>query len=121
MKTGVIIVDHGSRFDAANKMLEEVVKRVQARGLFEVVEMAHMEIAHPTVEEAFAACVEQGVERLVIHPYFLSPGRHSQSTIPRLVEEAAAKYPGIQVVLTEPLGLDERLIDTVIARISEVL
>lgn len=121
MKTGVIIVDHGSRFDAANQMLETVVERVRARGIYEIVEVAHMEIARPSIEEAFNACVRAGAERVVVHPYFLSPGRHSQTDIPRMASDAAAKHAGIRVVVTEPLGLDERLIDVVLNRVQEAL
>jgi len=121
MKIGVVVVDHGSRFDEANRMLEEVVERIRARGVYDVVEVAHMELARPSLEDAIEACVRRGVERVVVHPYFLSPGRHSQSDIPRMAKEAASKYAGVDVVVTEPLGLDERLIDVVLHRVAEVL
>ena len=51
MPTGIIIVDHGSRREESNQMLEEVAalfaKRFARR--FSIVEPAHMEIAEPSI------------------------------------------------------------------------
>jgi sirohydrochlorin ferrochelatase len=108
-KTGLILVDHGSKRQAANDMLHDVVamyKRITGEA---IVEAAHMELSDPTIEQAFDACVKQGAGRVIVHPYFLSPGRHSQSDIPRMVAEVAAKYPGIAFHVTAPLGLDEKI------------
>lgn len=121
MKTALIFVDHGSRFQAANVMLEEVVRMAREHGGYDLVEAAHMELAEPTLEQAFERCVAQGAERVVVHPYFLSPGRHSQSDIPRMTREAGAKYPHVETWMTEPLGVDDRLIEVVLSRVEECL
>ena len=121
MKTALILIDHGSRNVAANELLEELTRRTRARGVYDIVELAHMEIAKPTLKQAFAACVAQGATRIVVHPYFLSPGRHSQVNIPEQAREAAAAYPHVEVFVTQPLGLDDRLIDLVLRRADEAL
>ena len=118
---GIILVDHGSKLPAANALLLEVVELFKGRTSASIVEAAHMEIASPSLSEAFAACVAQGAKRIVIHPYFLAPGRHSQEDIPRMAEESARSYPGIQWSVSQPLGLDARMIDVVAARLREVL
>ena len=119
--TGVILVDHGSKREAANAMLLDVARMYREASGAAIVEPAHMELAEPTIAEAFARCVEQGARRVVIHPYFLSPGRHSTSDIPQLAAEAAAAHPGIEYRVTEPLGLDERMMAVVQRRILEAL
>jgi sirohydrochlorin ferrochelatase len=121
VKTALILIDHGSKLDAANVLLEDVAGIVRARGAYDVVAVAHMELAAPTPEEAFRSCVEKGASRVVIHPYFLSPGRHSQRDIPRMARALAAQHPHVETFLTEPLGLDERLADAVLARVQECL
>lgn len=121
MKTALILIDHGSVRAAANEMLERVADRVRARGEYDIVRAAHMELADPTLEETFAACVAEGAGRVVVHPYFLSPGRHSQSDIPRMTREAAAKHPGVQCYMTDPLGVDERIVDLVLARSGQAV
>lgn len=116
MKTALILIDHGSVRAAANEMLERVADRVRARGAYDIVRAAHMELAEPSLEHAFEACVGEGAERVVVHPYFLSPGRHSQSDIPRMTREAASKHPGVECYMTDPLGVDEKIVDLVLAR-----
>jgi len=119
--TGVIIVDHGSKRAAANDMLNEVVARFREATGAPIVEAAHMELAEPTIADAFQKCVGRGARRIVIHPYFLSPGRHSTSDIPRLCAAAAAHHPGVDYAVTEPLGLDPRMNDIILRRIEEAL
>ena len=68
MRTGIIIVDHGSRRAQSNELLEEVAvqfgKRFAER--YEIVEPAHMEIAEPSIAAAYAACVRRGATRVVV-------------------------------------------------------
>ncbi|MCA9617054.1 MAG: hypothetical protein KC586_30040, partial [Myxococcales bacterium] len=53
----LLLVDHGSRRAEANALLGQIAALVAARRPELVVEVAHMELAPPTVAEAFAACV----------------------------------------------------------------
>ena len=115
-KIGLLLVDHGSRFQAANDMLADVaalVRRISGR---ECVHHAHMELAEPTIEQGFATCVHDGATAVVVHPYFLSPGRHSMSDIPRMVAEAAKAFPDIAFCVTDPLGLHPKICEVVLER-----
>jgi hypothetical protein len=38
--------------------------------------LREQELANPTIKEAFAKVIENGATRVIISPYFLSPGRH---------------------------------------------
>lgn len=119
--TAVIIVDHGSKRAAANEMLEAVCALYQEATGARIVEAAHMELAAPDIAEAMARCVARGARRVVISLFFLSPGRHSTSDIPRLAREAAAAHPGIALHIAEPMGLDRRLAEVLHARVTEAL
>lgn len=121
VSVGIILVDHGSRHLAANDMLLDAVALFRKETGALIVEAAHMELASPSLEEAFAKCVATGAKEVVIHPYFLSPGRHSSEDIPRLAEEAATKFPNVPFRVTEALGLDARLIHVAADRIRESL
>ncbi|HSB78266.1 MAG TPA: CbiX/SirB N-terminal domain-containing protein [Candidatus Methylomirabilis sp.] len=115
-KIGLLLVDHGSRFQEANDMLIEVAAMVKRLGVLDCVNYAHMELAEPTIRQGFAACVREGATAVVVHPYFLSPGRHSTSDIPRMVAEAAKDYPGIEFCVTEPLGVHPKIGEVVLER-----
>ena len=118
---GIILVDHGSRRDEANALLDQVVPLVRESTGVRIVEAAHMELASPTISDAFAACVEQGATQVAIHPYFLAPGRHSTEDIPAMAAEAAAAWPDVPYTVSKPLGLDARLGEVIADRIREAL
>ena len=119
--TAVIVVDHGSRLDAANAMLLEIVQVYREITGSRVVEPAHMELAEPTLDEAAARCVAQGATTIVVHPYFLAPGRHSTGDIPRMVAAVAPRFPGVRFAITEPLGIDPALAQVMHRRVVEAL
>jgi sirohydrochlorin ferrochelatase len=121
--TGLIIVDHGSRRRESNDLLEAVAEAYRQHSGSPVVEPAHMELAEPSIATAFARCVEQGAELVVIFPYFLGPGRHWSEDIPRLAAEAAGPYQGrgVRYVVTAPLGLHPLLFDVIQQRVTHCL
>ncbi|MBI1336663.1 MAG: cobalamin biosynthesis protein CbiX [Phycisphaera sp.] len=119
--TAVIIVDHGSRREESNKMLEDFVGMFRAASHFAIVEAAHMELAEPSIATAFDRCVERGARRVVVSPYFLSPGKHWNQDIPRLTAEAAKKHPGVEFVVGAPIGLHPMMVDVVQSRIDHCL
>jgi len=118
---GIVLVDHGSKRDEANALLEDVAQLFRGVSGAHIVEIAHMELAEPTIAQAIARCVAQGARRVVVHPYFLAPGRHSTTDIPRMVTEAAAAHPGVPCRVTAPLGLDPRMSEVILERIRESL
>ena len=120
-KLGVIVVDHGSKKSAANELLGEVVALFKCVSGAAIAEPAHMELAGPSIGEAFDRCVAQGATLVVVHPYFLSPGRHSTTDIPRMTAEAAARHPGVRFHVTQPLGLDEKIALLMAQRIEHCL
>lgn len=118
---GIIIVDHGSRRTESNNLLLEVVELFRQTAGYQIVEPAHMELAEPSIADAFQNCVDQGATRIVVHPYFLSPGRHWHEDIPRLASEAAANHPGTTHLVTAPLGLHPLMAKVMQERIETCL
>ena len=116
---GLILVDHGSRLAAANEQLDAVAALYRQISGRRIVEPAHMELAAPTIAQAFDACVRQGAKLVVVHPYFLAPGRHSTTDIPRLTAQAAQNHPDVRYHVTAPLGLDEKITQVIEKRILE--
>ncbi|KAJ4831501.1 hypothetical protein Tsubulata_004733 [Turnera subulata] len=120
-KDGVIIVDHGSRRRESNLMLNEFVNMFRDKTGYPIVEPAHMELAEPSIRDAFGACVRQGAIRVIVSPFFLFPGRHWHQDIPALTAEAAKDHPGVSYIVAAPLGLHELLVDVVNDRIKYCL
>ena len=120
-RTGIIIVDHGSRRPESNRMLEQVAAAFAGRydGRFDVVEPAHMELAMPDIAAAYAACVGRGAERVIVLPFFLAEGKHWTRDIPSLTSQAAAKFPGTEYQIARPLGLDDLVLELLKKRVEE--
>lgn len=118
---GLVVVDHGSRRAESNEMLARMVEMVAQTVPYRIVEPAHMELAEPSIETAFAACVARGATTVVVSPYFLLPGRHWSQDIPALVEEAAARHPGVAFLVAAPFGLHPRMAQVVEARVAHCL
>lgn len=116
MKPAIVLVDHGSRRDEANRSLERVAAWVREHAPERTVRVAHMELAPPSLADAIAACVAEGAREIVVVPYFLAPGSHSARDIPQLARDAAADHPGVPVRVTAPLGPDPALAHLVLER-----
>jgi sirohydrochlorin ferrochelatase len=118
-RMALLIVDHGSLRSEANDVLPILVEMLQKQSVFQIVMHAHMELAEPTIDEGFDACVAAGAEVVIVHPYFLSPGRHSTLDIPKMVAEAAARHPGVSYCVTEPLGPHPKICEVILERVME--
>jgi len=119
--TGIVIVDHGSRRQASNEMLEAFVELfIQQRPQYAIVEPAHMELAEPSIKTAVQRCVSRGAKRVAVCPYFFAPGRHWHKDIPALAQ-AAAESAGVPWVVTAPIGLTPLMVDVIDTRLTHCL
>ncbi|MCB9666782.1 MAG: sirohydrochlorin cobaltochelatase [Myxococcales bacterium] len=118
-KVAILLVDHGSTREEANRCLPQIAELLQARiGADILVTYAHMELASPNIAQAIARCRKSGITDMVVHPYMLAPGRHASTDIPNLVADAA--YPGLKVRITDALGVHPALVDAIMDRCGVV-
>ncbi len=117
---GLIIVDHGSKREDSNALLEQFVGQFAAQTRYPIVEPAHMELAEPSIATAFDRCVARGARHVVVVPYFLGPGKHWDTDIPNLAA-AAADHAEVSFDVAEPIGLHPLMIDVIQSRIEDCL
>ena len=118
MKRAALLVDHGSRRAEANAQLDDVARQLRERVPDRVVEVAHLEIARPDILDGIGACVAKGATQIVVHPYFLGPGRHTTEDIPAQVERALERHPEVCIRISGPLGGHAALIDFIVDWVS---
>jgi len=102
----VLFLAHGSRSADANRFVLERVSALQARLPGLAVEAAFLQSAEPGLDEALASLAAAGARRVVVVPLFLAPGNHATRDLPAAVRRAAARHPGLEAVVTPPLGTD---------------
>ena len=117
MKRAIVIVDHGSRKEAANVVVAELARALQARaGERVLVAWAHMEGADPPLPEAIDACVSQGALEVTVQPLFLVPGKHATRDIPELLAAARHRHSHVRFELGQVIGADPLLVELLAQR-----
>ena len=118
---GVIIVDHGSRVNTSNLMFEDFILRFKDEFSYPIVQAAHMELASPTIGDAFTACCQQEAKEIVVVPYFFMPGKHIQKDIPDLCEKASVDNGNIPFRISGPLGQHPLMKSILVDQIQSVV
>ena len=119
--TAVLLIAHGSSRQAANDELVQLAKMIRARNIYDQVEIAFLELAEPTIPQGARRCVAAGATRVLLMPYFLSPGRHVTEDLQRFCVQFSSEYPNLSFGLCPPLGLHPRIIDVVLERLNEAV
>lgn len=120
MKTALLLIAHGSRQEEANADLLHLAAGLRARG-WGIVEASFLELAEPGIAEAGERCVEQGAERVILVPYFLSAGVHVRRDLTEARAKLAERFPAIDFRLAEPLGQHPLLLEVVTERVREAV
>ena len=115
-RSAILLVDHGSRLQVANNMLNEIAEMVRFKANGTPVHIAHVELASPTVFDGYEACVANGATHVIVVPFFLAPGRHATKDIPSMTEEASLSFPGTTYQVSPPLGTHPGLADILLER-----
>ncbi len=92
----VLLVSHGSRSAKTKEEVMSLVKVLQTKTGIPIFEFAFLEIESPSISEGLDRCVQKGAKQVTILLNFLNSGRHVNTDIPLIVQEAQSKYPDIK-------------------------
>ena len=120
MPTALLLIAHGSRRTEANADLEFVAEAVRSKNHFAHVQVSYLELAEPNIERGGELCVGQGVDTVVMLPYFLSPGVHVGEDLVAARDSLALRFPNVVFRLAEPLGRHPKLVEIVLERAERV-
>jgi sirohydrochlorin ferrochelatase len=120
MKTGMLVMVHGSPRPVANQDMFAVVEEVRQRGAFPIVEVGFMEINEPSIPDAIDTIVAQGAARVIAVPYFLHTGTHVTDDLPTLLEDAQTRHPHVEFLMGDYLGHDPAMADVLHERAAAV-
>jgi sirohydrochlorin ferrochelatase len=110
-----LLIAHGSRQEEANADLLHVAAGLRERG-WAIVEASFLELAEPDIVGGGVRCVEQGAERVILVPYFLSAGVHVRRDLAEARTKLAQRFASVEFRLAEPLGRHPLLLDVVAER-----
>ncbi|MGV8144269.1 MAG: sirohydrochlorin nickelochelatase [Methanothermobacter sp.] len=130
-ETGVILVGHGSRLPYGKEVLTEMAEIYKEDSQYPV-EIGFMNMNEPSIPAAINKLAEKGVTKIIVTPVFIAHGVHTKQDIPHILglddgkepshhhhdeEHEDIKFNG-QIIYTEPIGADSRIVDIVKERIN---
>ncbi len=120
MKTGVVLLGHGSQLAGAGQVVYELSKSIVKRGEWDMVEPAFLQFERPTLSESIDKLVHEGAQKIVVASFFLLEGNHVNRDIPLELENEAKKHMGVQFAHTTSLGHHPKIEEIILDRIREV-
>lgn len=125
MKTGIVVLGHGSRFSVgeANQVIMDVAYQVKEMLGTPVLEVAFMnkKSMRQSLADAITRVVEQGVDKVIIAPLFITRGMHMVMDVPAEIEAAKERYKNVEFILAGHIGADYRIARIITERVREVL
>lgn len=109
IKTGVVVLAHGSKVKSGNEGLFKIVEMLRAMGKWDMVEAGFLQLAKPGLTEAVEDIVGKGAKRVVVMPLLLFSGSHVLKDIPEEIEKEQKKYPDVEFCYAKNIGADERI------------
>lgn len=111
-KQGLILFAHGSSQSSWRAPFDDIAVRVRAslaRGVSTqtVVQLAFLELMAPSVAQAIADLVQQGVRDIRIVPLFFGVGKHIAEDLRKLIAAAQTEHPEVVIQMAPALGQSE--------------
>jgi sirohydrochlorin cobaltochelatase len=123
VKTGILLLAHGSSDPSWAKPVFELRDRIRADLPACLTEVAFMEFASPTLEQVLLAAKTAGrlekLERILVFPHFISSGGHVSRDLPSLIHSAQSLLPShLSMELCSTLGEGSGVRDAMLQQIA---
>lgn len=114
-RTGILLFAHGARDPNWALPFEAVAERLRARPQPEAamapeVTLAFLEFMSPDIASAGDDLAARGCTEVSVVPLFLGAGGHVRKDLPKLLDELAARHPGVSWRLCPAVGETDILI-----------
>ncbi len=117
--TGYVVFAHGSSVETANEAVRKVARKAADRGGWQVYETAFLGGGEPDLRRAVDALAACGASRIIVIPYFLTPGTHLERDLPALVAQSRLAHPELKIDVTAPLDGHPGMVEAVLDRAKE--
>ncbi len=113
----VLVIGHGSKDPEARSALKYVADGLAL--MYRNVVYCFLEIEEPNIKQGIDTCAKNNPDCLVVVPYFLHKGAHVKRDIYEDLNPAIESSTIKQVLLSEHLGTDDKMVDLVLERAKE--
>ncbi len=121
MRSGILLIGHGTRNDAGAAECLRLAEILHAEQPDQPVEACFLELRPPTIADAWRRLVAAGVSRIQVAPLLLFAAGHAKRDVPEAVAACAAETPQVAYDFSRPLSRHPRLIELAVERIEAAL
>ncbi|MBO8171520.1 MAG: sirohydrochlorin chelatase [Bacillaceae bacterium] len=115
----ILFVGHGSKDPEGNEEVRRFVASLDLSVSDTIIETCFLEFEQPDIGQGIETCVKKGATRVVLIPIILFPAGHAKLHIPAAIDEAREKYPDVTFTYGRPIGVHDRVLDILSARLEE--
>ncbi|MGP7816658.1 sirohydrochlorin chelatase [Niallia sp. 01092] len=115
----VLYICHGSRIKEACDQAVSFIKKCMDNQSFPIQEYSFLELAEPTIEQAFQRCIEKGATTIHAVPVLLLTAAHAKKDIPEVLEKLAKEYPNTEIRYGSPIGVHDKMVEIVVEKIKQ--
>lgn len=116
--SAVLLCGHGSRDPAAIGEFATAAAALRTRVMPRDFALAHLEFAHPSLQEAFAMLAARGARQIVVLPAMLFGAGHVTKDLPREISRFVAANPQVGLTLGLDLSAEPRCLAVAADRIT---
>ncbi|WP_176223925.1 sirohydrochlorin chelatase [Thalassobacillus devorans] len=119
MMQAVLFAGHGSRRKEAAEQAVNYMEKTMELMDVPILENCFLELAKPDVYQGVERCIARGATRIAVVPVLLLKAGHAKQDIPQLINRMEEKYPEVQFSYGDVLGVNKKIMDVLVERISE--
>ena len=111
--SAILLFAHGARDPSWAEPFRRIVVRLGQKQPGIRVELAFLELMHPTLDSAIAGLAAEGIGHVTVVPLFLAQGGHLKQDLPRLLDDIRRHHPALRIDITTAIGDSEDLTNAI--------
>ncbi|CAM3139079.1 sirohydrochlorin chelatase [Sporolactobacillus spathodeae] len=115
----VLYISHGSRVKESVAEADAFLRCCMKGIASPIQQICYLELVQPDIHKGIDTCVRLGATQVIVQPLLLLSAGHAKRDIPREIRRAQARYPQITFKMGLPFGVDERIVDVLVKRLTE--
>lgn len=116
----ILYVAHGTRMKNGEETSIQFIRKIQKIMPNVMQEIAFIEISTPTIPQGLEKCIKAGATRITLIPMLLFSAQHNKKDIPFLVSTIEEKFPFVEIIIKQAIGIQKLLIETVCQQIESM-
>lgn len=118
-KTAAVLVGHGSLHSDSGQAMIQIASLLRAQQVAPVVEAGFLNFSQPTMAEAVEKALGQGVDQIIIQPYFLIEGHYVRNDLRHAVRTLAEQHKSVRFTIADVLGDHTAMVTLACKRLAD--